>query len=120
MTDEAIPCPICGNAPEIDTGLQDAPFEYPLISCPTIHMKGDITSRCPMHADGIAAWNYICEVAEQRRHAPAPVTLQEAARVLLEAEATEDRRKIYAACENRVKVYKFFTVLRALAGQGVG
>lgn len=68
MKTKPTPCPICGNDdPEVDYGLSDAPFPVPFVTCQTIHIKGDITSRCPMYADGIEAWNYICEQAAKRR-----------------------------------------------------
>ncbi len=77
MSDKAqqpAPCPICGNDdPEVDYGLSDAPFSTPFVTCPTIHIKGDITSRCPMHADGIEAWNYICEQAARHGRVRPPV-----------------------------------------------
>ena len=44
-----------------------------------------------------------------------PVTVQEAAQVLLDAESSREAQiAVYAACEGRVKVYKFMSALRAL------
>ena len=61
------PCPICGGEPEIDTGFTDAPYETPLVVCRTWHIEGDLTIRCPMHADGVDAWNYLCGKAGERK-----------------------------------------------------
>lgn len=49
--------------------------------------------------------------------APA-MTVEEAARVLLRLDEYGNRKAVYDACANRVKVYKFDAVLRALAGEG--
>ena len=50
---------------------------------------------------------------------PAPaMTVEEAARVLLRLDEYGNRKAVYDACANRVKVYKFDAVLRALAGEG--
>lgn len=46
------------------------------------------------------------------------VTVQEAAKVLLQPKDAEDREAIYDACEKNTKVYKFNAVLRALSETG--
>lgn len=59
------PCPICKNAPDIDHGFTDEPFEVPVVTCMTVLIDRDLTIRCPMHAVGIEAWNYLCEIAKK-------------------------------------------------------
>lgn len=49
---------------------------------------------------------------------PAPVTVGEAARVLLALDADGTRRAVHDACAGRVKVYKFDAVLSVLADAG--
>lgn len=58
-----------------------------------------------------------CRNARQLKPAPA-VTVQEAARVLLDLDENETRKSVYEACEKRIKVYVFDKVLRAIAGGG--
>lgn len=64
------PCPICGSEPEIDFGLSDAPSEMPYLTCPTVHIVGGDAFSCPVHAQGIAAWNYLCRRAVFQRPPP--------------------------------------------------
>ena len=59
------PCPICGSEPEIDFGLEDAPHIEQFISCPTVHIRGDVIASCPVYADSREAWALICSVARK-------------------------------------------------------
>lgn len=58
-----LPCPICGNPPEVDRGLSDNPFPAGLeyVSCPTVFLNvgpDRFDATCGMHAQGIAVWNF--------------------------------------------------------------
>ena len=48
----------------------------------------------------------------------APITVQDAAKVLLSPDENGNRTGVYDACAGRVKVYKFDAVLRALLSEG--
>ncbi|MBY5988179.1 hypothetical protein [Roseovarius atlanticus] len=65
-----LPCPICGNAPVPDYGPEDSPFETPLVMCSTVHIEGDLTVGCPVHAESPEAWNMICRIATRQRNEP--------------------------------------------------
>lgn len=56
-----LPCPKCGCAPEVDTGLLDAPFPpgQEMIWCPRYFDGPDIPLQsCGVHSIGAAAWNW--------------------------------------------------------------
>lgn len=58
------PCPICGEVPEVDYGLADAPHEIPHISCPTVFISGPLTVACPVYAQGFDAWEHLVKSAQ--------------------------------------------------------
>ena len=74
--------------------------------------------RIPDHAAFAARgrWKEAYEALLDNAPAPDGVTVQEAAKMLLRPDEKGFRNEVYAACSNRVKVYKFDAVLRALSG----
>jgi hypothetical protein len=55
-----LPCPKCGEAPDVDVGLLDA--QYPageeFISCPAVLSIGDDMQSCGTSSIGAAHWNF--------------------------------------------------------------
>lgn len=62
MSEAPKPCPKCGNLPEIDRGLSDAPFPpgEELVQCMTVivAVPGIPDQSCGVSSIGVKAWNY--------------------------------------------------------------
>lgn len=103
MTDAPalLPCPFCGEH-----------MAKPYLNDPDVYSHPEGTDcfagKAIVHPESYAAWN-----ARAR-----PMTVAEAAKVLLTPDEKGNRNSVYDACEKRVKVYRFDAVLRALSQGG--